>query len=212
MGRGVLFAVLLATMAPALAPAEPTLPVGTRVRLMTVRPQGYSSLVHPAQVTHEDANSITMDDTSGVGTITWAKENRWLIAKVEAGDAQVLTLWVSGGTGRTTVRRADITSMAVSEWRRTRVKTALIGAGVGAAAGALVGLGLGDDPPESFPLWYSAEEKALLLGVLLGSVGALIGVAVPPGERWGDVPAGHIRVGMAPRRGSGAAVSLSLFY
>jgi hypothetical protein len=208
MGRGVLFAVLFATMAPALAPAESALPVGARVRLMTVSPREYA---RPAQVVHEDANSVTMDDTSGVGTVTWTKANRWLIGKVEPGGDRTLALWASGGTGRTTVRRADITSVAVSEWRRTRGKTALIGAGIGAGTGVLVGFGLGDDPRE-FPIVFTAPQKALVLGVLLGSVGALIGVAVPPGERWREVPADHIRVGLSPLRGSGAAISLGLAY
>jgi hypothetical protein len=212
MGRGALFAALFAMMGPALALAEATLPVGTRLRVMTVRPRDGSIYANPDRVVHEDSNSITLDDTSGIGTITWTKENRWLIAKVEAGNDQVLTLWVSGGTGRTTVRREDIISTAVSEWRRTRGRSALIGAAIGAGAGALVGFGLGDDPPESFPIVLSAGYKALILGALLMPVGALFGATVPPAERWGEVPADRIRVGLAPLRGGGAAVSLGLAY
>ena len=211
MGRGPLFAVLIAMMAPALALADSTLPVGTRLRVMTVGPREGSIYANPARVVHENSNSITVDDSTGVGTITWAKENRWLIGKVEAGDDQALTLWVSGGTGRTTVRREDITSMEVSEWRRTRGRGALIGAGIGAGVGALVGFSMGDDPSDSF-MEFTAADKAMILGVFLMSVGALIGVAVPPAERWGKASADPIRVGLAPLRGGGTAVSLRLAY
>lgn len=56
-------------------------------------------------------------------------------------------------------------------------KSVLIGAITGLAVGGLIGLMSGDDPPGTF-LRYTAEEKALFLGVPLAVGGAGIGAIV----------------------------------
>jgi len=211
MPRRVLVVALLATLAPALGAAEPTSSVGRRLRLTTVRPQVDPSHANPARVVREDANSITVVHAPDEAPITWTKEGQWLIGKVVAADDRRLTLRVSGRAQPVIVRHEDITSMAVSEWRRSRARGALVGAGIGAGAGALMGFASGDDSPGSF-IAFTAGEKALILGVALIPVGALIGVVVPSAERWGEVPTDRIRLSLALVRGSGAGVSLGLAF
>ena len=208
MLRIVAVVVLLAVLGPALGAAEPALSIGMRLRLATVKPREDSSRANPARVVREDANCTTLALASGEDPVTWTKEGRWLIGRIVAANDQHVTLEASGGTGRVVVRREDITFVALSEGRRSRGKGALIGAGVGAGVGALVGLASGDDPPGF--LAFSAEAKATLAAIVLAPIGALIGLAIPPTERWNEVTTDRIRLSLAPVRGSVAAVSLKL--
>lgn len=208
MLRIVAVVVLLAVLGPALGAAEPALSIGMRLRLATVKLPEDSSRANPARVVREDANCTTLALASGEDPVTWTKEGRWLIGRIVAANDQHVTLEASGGTGRVVVRREDITFVALSEGRRSRGKGALIGAGVGAGVGALVGLASGDDPPGF--LAFSAEAKATLAAIVLAPIGALIGLAIPPTERWNEVTTDRIRLSLAPVRGSVAAVSLKL--
>lgn len=58
----------------------------------------------------------------------------------------------------------------------------LIGTGIGAGVGVVLGLADGDDPPCADGSWclfnMSAGEKAILGGIMLGSIGSLVGVAI----------------------------------
>jgi len=107
--------------------------------------------------------------------------------------------------------REDITALAVSGGRRSRGRGALIGAGTGIALGALIGLAAGDDPEDVW-IGFSAGEKALGAGVLLGSIGALIGLAVSPGERWENVPLDDVRVSLGPVPGRGVGVFVTVAF
>ena len=210
MHRSVLVAALFSILVPALGAAETTLPVGKRLRLTTVRPQEDSSHANPARVLGEDANSITLVPAPGEAPITWTKEGRWLMGTVVAADERRLVLQVSGRSQPVILRREDISAMVVSEWRRTRGKGALMGAGIGAGVGLLMGFLSGDDPPGWFA--FTAGEKAVMLAVALAPIGVLVGLAVPPAERWREVPTDRIRLSLAPARGGGAAVSLRLAF
>lgn len=84
---------------------------------------------------------------------------------------------------------ASITKLHVSLGHRSTGAGALRGAGIGlligGGAGAVVGFASGDDPPGWFSM--TAQEKALLLGIGLGGLGAVVGGLVglaAPGERW----------------------------
>jgi hypothetical protein len=127
--------------------------------------------------------------------------------------ADMLTLRdPSGSTLR--VPLASVTELSVSLGRRTPGAGALRGAGMGFAGGAVFGIILGyvdgDDPPEEW-FSYSAEDKALMYGLLLGvgsgAVGMVYGLA-SPGDQWESVPLGRVRTGMT--RDGGFAVGYAV--
>jgi hypothetical protein len=132
-----------------------------------------------------------------------------------------LSLWDGGVLVVTTASEESIqipvgqvARLQRSEGRRPRGRAALRGAGmgllIGGGVGAILGLASGDVPPGWFA--FTAEDKAILLGVTLGTVGTVAGAvagANRPGERWGpsvEVP-GRVSV-QAGRSGVGVAVSL----
>jgi hypothetical protein len=118
------------------------------------------------------------------------------------------TLTVSVGPGReAVVKRADVWRMEHSAGKRSRGAGALRGAAIGLGVGVVLGAGVGalsgDDrervvycpPYHGFgfgplcgPLFtFSARDKAIIGGIGLGSLGAVlggIGGAAAPGERW----------------------------
>lgn len=91
---------------------------------------------------------------------------------------------------------------------RTMLRYAGIGFAAGAVVGAVGGFADGDDPRDCWLVCFSAEEKALLLGASLGVVGGTVGLvagAVAPAEQW--VPAS--RPVAAESRGFEVGLSLS---
>ena len=109
---------------------------------------------------------------------------------------------------------ARVTDIELSRGLRTQGRRGLgVGFLVGAGAGVLIGLTDGDDPPGAF-FSFSAEEKALMAGSMLGVAGAVVGGLVglvSRTEKWSRVPLGAAtgRVGVAPRPG-GVGLSVSL--
>ena len=96
----------------------------------------------------------------------------------------------------------SVTELDVSRGRRTAGSRALRGAGfgllAGAGTGAVIGFASGDDPAGFMS--FSAEEKALMAGVLLGGAGAVLGTVVgllSRGEQWEAVPLNSIRTARA---------------
>jgi hypothetical protein len=88
------------------------------------------------------------------------------------------TSWVDPNTRRVIA----VQTTEVSDVRFVRRGAgALEGLGLGllggALTGAIIGFADGDDPPESF-LSFTAEEKAVIGGVLLGGVGGLLGLPI----------------------------------
>jgi hypothetical protein len=108
---------------------------------------------------------------------------------------------------------SGVTGLEVSRGRRRQVREGIgFGFLAGAAFGMLIGLADGDDPPDSF-IAFSAGEKALFAGAVLGGIGAVVGGvlgAASPTDRWERVPLRSVeaRVGAAPG-GHGLALSLS---
>ena len=131
-----------------------------------------------------------------------------LTGKFLALDDKTLTLQITGQADPILLRRGDITTVAVTSGRRSRGKGALIGAGVGVGAGIVIGLASGSDPQGTF-LAFSAGDKALIYAIVLAPIGALIGLAVPPAERWEEKRLDRIRLSVYPVRGRGLGVSLA---
>lgn len=132
---------------------------------------------------------------------------------VDEMDSETLTLRGPSGTALR-VPLASVTSLSISQGRRSAGAGALRGAAFGFAGGAASGILLGyvggDDPPDGW-FSYTAEDKALMYGVLLGVgsglVGAVVGLA-SPGEQWESVPLERVRADMA--RDGGLAVGYTI--
>ena len=132
---------------------------------------------------------------------------------VDEMDSGILTLRDSSG-GAVRVPLASVTTLSVSHGPRSAGQGALRGAGLGfaggAASGILLGFVAGDDPQDNW-FAFTAEEKALMYGVLLGVgsglVGAVVGLA-SPGEQWESVPLERVRADMA--RDGGLAVGYTI--
>lgn len=121
----------------------------------------------------------------------------------------------STGPGGNVVRVA-IDSLSTLEVRRRQSRGAgagrgaLVGGAIGAGLGALIGFGSGNDEPGL--LAFSAGDKAVLFGAVLGLAGAGIGSvagAATGGQRWEPV-ALHGGVGVMRMRGGAMAVTYSV--
>jgi len=75
--------------------------------------------------------------------------------------------------GSYSIDAAQINTITLKK-KNAGLKGTLIGFGIGAAIGAIVGLASGDDDPKQW-FAYTAGEKAVGLGVMGGITGAVIG-------------------------------------
>jgi hypothetical protein len=78
---------------------------------------------------------------------------------------------------RDLVKQFDVGTQHGPRWTHT-----LIGAGIGAAFGALAGLSSSPDA------WFSQGELVAIGAILYTPVGAVIGAVLPAGETWKKVP------------------------
>lgn len=132
--------------------------------------------------------------------------HRALVGSVIAFDEEALTLAIQGSREPTMILREEIRTIAVSQGRESRAKGALLGLLAGAAVGAVVGAASGDDSN-----WCcSSGEMAKGLGLVGAAAGALIGVTITPGERWETLPADRLRVSLAPVKGRGIGVRVTI--
>jgi hypothetical protein len=128
-------------------------------------------------------------------------------------DAEILTLRDSSGAALR-VPLASVTMLSVSHGRRPAGQRALRGAGVGFAGGAVAGIILGyvdgDDQSNAF-ISFTAEEKAVAFGLLLGVGSGLVGMVVglaSPGEQWQSVPLDRVRAGVTGDGGLAAGYTI----
>jgi hypothetical protein len=98
-----------------------------------------------------------------------------------------------------TVPVTSLSRVRVSLGARSRGRGALRMGGFGllggVVTGVVMGLADGDDPPAMF-FSFTAGEKAVMAGSLLGAAGGLLGGvigAIAPGERWQNVSIGDAR-------------------
>jgi len=101
-----------------------------------------------------------------------------VIGKVVGLDATTLTLSIKGLESPTIIARTAITEIEVSR-RRSRGRSALIGAVTCAGLGAVLGFGVTDR--RSF-LFNNQSENMIVFGLAGGALGGLIGLAAGPGE------------------------------
>ncbi len=133
-----------------------------------------------------------------LGTVVGLDERTVDVAVIGKGDAVV-------------VPRSAISRIDVGCGRRSRGRNALIGAGIGLGMGALLGLAHGGDDPEMW-IAYSAGEYALMFAALGAPAGALVGAAVPPRERWRELPLPAVQLTRGRRRSIAVAITLPLSF
>lgn len=147
-----------------------------------------------------------------------------LVGTLVGLDDTTLTLQRQGGKETLQVPRGAITTTEVS-WRRSRKgKGAAIGALVGLGAAVAIGLAAGDDDCSSVQdvgnpwldltahvlrtFCHSKGEMAAFAAILTVPAGALLGLAVAPGEKWQPSSPDRLSVRITPVRG-GAGLTVA---
>jgi hypothetical protein len=137
-----------------------------------------------------------------------------VVGRIASIDGEAITVSLNSLQSVTVPARA-VERVQVSAGRHSRGRGAAVGFGVGALAGALY-FGLASAPGcrEEFP--SSPGGCAVMVttvgAALVGVPGALIGLMVPPGERWETTSRERLRVTAQPilrRDGAGLGVSVS---
>ena len=90
---------------------------------------------------------------------------------------------LSRGSRGVVVPLGHVTRLDVSRSRHSRGRKALGGAIIGLVFGAAIGAAGGGDCEGSI-ICFTPAEGAAIGGVVLSATGALIGVLLPPSERW----------------------------
>ena len=139
-----------------------------------------------------------------------------LVGTIVTQDQTTLELQVADQEDPIVVPRDAITKMEMSTGRRSRGHGAWIGALVGGASGAIAVLATPEKPCNPNVAFgclriISKGAGATLLAGLGAGVGALIGLAIPPGEKWTAVPT-ELRVSVTPTLKGDVQISLSFAF
>lgn len=128
---------------------------------------------------------------------------------VLAADPETLTLAVEGREAPIHVARSHITRIEVGERRSVAAgaaRGACRGLLFGGAAGLVAGVASGGENPG-----YKAAYGAMVNGPFFALVGGVIGAA-KPGEKWKPLAGERVHVGVAPQRGRGVSVVMSVSF
>ena len=157
--------------------------------------------VAPGDTVRVTAPSMDMDDS--VGTVAALETDRLTVQVEERADALSVPL-------------ADVTKLKVRRGQKSNAgKGALIGLGVGAAAGVITALlSCADSQCD----WDNAGDDVTgYTAVVLGAGGALLGAGIGAiiwssikTDRWQTVPLDQLRVGPSSVDADGVAVSVTL--
>lgn len=121
---------------------------------------------------------------------------RKVIGTVEKVSDDSVTLDVRGRNEPVSILREKIARLDVSGGPRSRGVDAAIGGVIGAAISA-AGCALSNGSGRGHIV--TTGEVAGFCAVVGGGLGALIGVAIPPGERWKEISTTRYRFSFAPR-------------
>lgn len=111
------------------------------------------------------------------------------------------------------VSRGSVKRLEVGLGTRSHAgQGALAGLFIGAGVGVIAGVAEGSDPPNSL-IGFSAGDKAAILGLTLGGVGAALGALIGSGvteDDWHEYRPSDVHVTLRPElRGVGLGMSLS---
>ncbi len=132
--------------------------------------------------------------------VRWREGRTWRQGTLIASPTRDGPLRVSlARKGDTLTVSRDATGLAVMTRASRKSSGRFLGAVVGLVIGGGIGLAQGDDPPGWIS--FSAQEKAVALGMTGASLGFLIGWIAAPGAEWRAIgPTGEqSRLGVAVR-------------
>ena len=123
------------------------------------------------------------------------------------------TLVVAAADSTMTFPVVSVTRLELSWGQRSMARR---GAGIGflsgATIGAIIGFAAGDDT--NCFICFTAEDKAAAGAIVLGGIGALIGLAVGSHKTdlWEEVPLDQLRVSVGPQRDGRLGLGLSFAF
>ena len=123
------------------------------------------------------------------------------------------TLWLSPAGGASIpIPTAVIDKVEISRGRHSRRRGAALGAGVGAAGGLIAtAVVAGTCHQTATECAFGTNVSALVYTPLAVILGALIGAATPPAERWNELDEDRARVRVQPLvQGAGFGVRLAV--
>jgi hypothetical protein len=139
-------------------------------------------------------------------------DKRAVIGSLLATSDRDLIVFPEGRNDPIVIPRDTVRALDVSQGLKSKRKGALIGAGIGATAGALLGVAAATsscEPGSALEAFACAvirdsfrePKTSLVLGGVGLGLGALIGAAVTHGERWQAVPISRVtlRASNTPR-------------
>jgi hypothetical protein len=151
------------------------------------------------------ADAVGADDTSDPQSLVPGLRVRIVAPDIAPGkvvgsivnaDTESVTVAVSGRHESISVPREKIMTMDISEGPRSRWVDVGIGGGAGLATGA-VGCTVANGKSKGD--FVSGGTVAAVCGLIGGALGALIGAAIPPGERWHRLASSSYRLTVVPR-------------
>jgi hypothetical protein len=134
---------------------------------------------------------------------------RKMVGTVSQVTADSVAIDIPGRNEPVSISREKIDRLDVSYGQGLRGVHAAIGAIVGAAIGAVACAALNGSGQGHI---VSTGDIAGICAIIAGGLGAGIGAAVPPGERWKAVPTRRYRVSFAPRLDHGADFAVAWKY
>ena len=168
---------------------------------------------------------VQADDTNGLSPGARVRltapsvSGKRLVGTLRSLDDVTLTFLPRGATETMQVPRSAITGLEVGRGSRRR-KGAIIGAVAGLASGVVLGLATGQDcsEPEFHDLFVAlvggcrGTTRAAVISVATVPVGALLGFALAPGEKWETVTPGRLRIAVMPAHGGGLRAAVSVHF
>jgi hypothetical protein len=147
-----------------------------------------------------------------------------LVGRVVTVRGEALVLERAGRAETIEIQRPEMLALEMSTRPGRRGRGAAIGALVGIGAAVAIGVAGGDTCTASpgpadwgnliekinSNLCFGHAETALLSGILTVPLGALLGVAIAPGEKWRPAGVGELSVQAGPSPGGGVGVRLTV--
>ena len=154
--------------------------------------------------------------------VTTTKER--FVGRVVTVRGETLVLERAGRADTLEIHRPEILALEISERRSRRGRGAVIGALAGIGAAVAIGAAGGETCTASpgpadwgnfteklnSNLCLGHTETALLGGLLTVPLGALLGVAIAPGEKWRPIGVNQLSVGATMSRSGGVGLQVTL--